>query len=83
MVSSISGAPECNYSIPSLLTYCFIGFNLASVIRFRSDDDRRYFVQEDPAHKELVGLVKDRLASGILVLDFIDGGVESVSIADC
>ncbi|OJJ03948.1 hypothetical protein ASPVEDRAFT_763477 [Aspergillus versicolor CBS 583.65] len=59
------------------------GFNLASIIRFRTDDDRSYFVKEDPAHKELVGLVKDKLASDILVLDFIDGAVEHIPTTAC
>ncbi|KAJ5768723.1 hypothetical protein N7520_003282 [Penicillium odoratum] len=59
------------------------GFNLASIVQFRCEEDRRYFVQEDPAHKELIQLTKDKLASGILVLDFIDDGIDKVPIAEC
>ncbi|KAJ5365237.1 hypothetical protein N7517_008123 [Penicillium concentricum] len=48
-----------------------------------SEEDRRYFVKEDPAHKELILLLKDKVSSGLLVLDFIDGGVENVPITKC
>ncbi|KAJ5757389.1 uncharacterized protein N7511_006083 [Penicillium nucicola] len=59
------------------------GFNLASIVRFKCEDDRRYFVQEDPAHKNLIELVKGKLASGVLVLDFVDACVESVPTSEC
>ncbi|CAH0051110.1 unnamed protein product [Clonostachys solani] len=61
-----------------------LGFNLASILVFESDDDRRYFVKDDPAHQELVAFIKGKLGKDILVLDFADGvGDCTTRAADC
>ncbi|KAK7888190.1 hypothetical protein LTR67_009067 [Exophiala xenobiotica] len=60
------------------------GFNLASFITFASDEDRLYFVKEDPAHKELIAFINDKLGKEIMVLDFVDGVADnSVRVDQC
>lgn len=51
----------------------YIGFNVVSVTTFRSNEDREFFVAQDPVHKELVAFVTPKLKKGIMVLDFVSG----------
>jgi hypothetical protein len=51
---------------------------------FKDDQDRQYFVKEDPVHLELKAFTTPRVAKDLLVLDFISGQAEpSHSSADC
>lgn len=59
------------------------GYNLASVATFASEEDRLYFVTQDPAHQELVAFVQGKLGCDILVLDFVDGEAHAVRAEDC
>ena len=40
---------------------------------FRRDEDRAFFVKEDPAHKELLAVVNGKMEKGVMVVDFVNG----------
>lgn len=49
------------------------GFNLACIMYFKNDEDRKYFVTQDPAHSDLKSFTTPRIKKELLVLDFISG----------
>ncbi|KAL3455562.1 hypothetical protein BJX64DRAFT_294908 [Aspergillus heterothallicus] len=59
-----------------------LGYNFASILRFRSDEDRVYFLQ-DRVHTELIEFVRGKLLGEVLVLDFMDGVAQPIEVASC
>ncbi|KAI1129735.1 stress responsive A/B barrel domain-containing protein [Nemania abortiva] len=47
------------------LTHCFVA-------KFENEEDRKYYIETDPAHREFVASVKDKVDK-IQVIDFTPG----------
>ncbi|KAK5143279.1 hypothetical protein LTR04_001941 [Oleoguttula sp. CCFEE 6159] len=48
------------------------GFSHGFVSEFESEEDRRYYLEEDPAHLKFVASLKD-IIQNVRVLDFVPG----------
>lgn len=44
-----------------------------SVLTFANDEDRRFFVHQDPAHLKLKGLIMNKMDKTRMILDFVSG----------
>ncbi|KAI1424186.1 stress responsive A/B barrel domain-containing protein [Xylaria sp. FL1777] len=47
------------------ITHCF-------VVRFENEEDRKYYTESDPAHREFIAAVKDKVEK-VQVVDFTPG----------
>lgn len=67
-----------------LLYSSFSGYNFVTVSVFDSEEDRAYYVKQDPSHLELVEFLTDKLVKGPAVLDFVDGLANvNITSQDC